>query len=176
MALVIFLRGVNIGGRRIFRPSVLAKQLKRYDAVNIGAAGTFVIRKPVARGRLRAELARRLPFDTEIIICEGSEILKIFSSNPFIRRPVRQDTARFVSILSRKPRVEVPLPVSFPSGGKWMLKILARRGRFVFGLYRRHRDAAKYFGAGDRLFRVPLTSRSWNTITAIARVTAGRET
>jgi hypothetical protein len=47
MALVVFLRGVNVGGHRTFRPSILAQQLKRYDVVNVGAAGTFVIRKPV---------------------------------------------------------------------------------------------------------------------------------
>jgi hypothetical protein len=43
VALVAFLRGVNVGGHRAFRPSVLAKQLARYEMVNIGATGTFVI-------------------------------------------------------------------------------------------------------------------------------------
>ena len=48
MALVVLLRGVNVGGHRTFRPAVLAQRLKHLDAVNIGAAGTFVIRRPVA--------------------------------------------------------------------------------------------------------------------------------
>ena len=47
MALVVLLRGVNVGGHRTFRPTTLAEQLKHLDAVNIGAAGTFVIRRPV---------------------------------------------------------------------------------------------------------------------------------
>ena len=46
MALVVFLRGVNVGGHRTFRPTTLTKQLKHLDAVNIGAAGTFVIGDP----------------------------------------------------------------------------------------------------------------------------------
>jgi uncharacterized protein (DUF1697 family) len=71
MALVALLRGVNVGGHKTFRPTILAEQLKDLDAVNIGAAGTFVIRQPVARARLRAELARRLPFDAEIMIVHG---------------------------------------------------------------------------------------------------------
>src|SRR5580704_450692 len=75
MALVVLLRGVNVGGHRTFRPATLAKQLKHLDAVNIGAAGTFVIRRPVTRAKLRAELARRLPFDAEIMICQGHESL-----------------------------------------------------------------------------------------------------
>src|SRR6185295_12228721 len=46
MAVVVFLRGVNVGGHRRLRPSVLAKELERLDVVSIGAAGTFVVRKP----------------------------------------------------------------------------------------------------------------------------------
>jgi hypothetical protein len=46
MALVVFIRGVNVGGHRTFRPSVLARGLSDYGVVNVGAAGTFVVRKP----------------------------------------------------------------------------------------------------------------------------------
>jgi len=67
MALVIFLRGVNVGGHRTFRPSVLANQLKDYGVINIGAAGTFVVSKPISQTRLRSELARLLPFETKVI-------------------------------------------------------------------------------------------------------------
>ena len=63
MALVVLLRGVNVGGHRTFRPTTLSGQLKHLDAVNIGAAGTLVIRQPISQGQLRAELARRLPFE-----------------------------------------------------------------------------------------------------------------
>jgi hypothetical protein len=59
--------------------------------------------------------------------------------------------------------------MSFPSRGKWLLKILARDDRFVFGMYRRHMKVISYLGALDRLFRVPVTTRNWNTLTAIAK-------
>lgn len=61
MALVVFLRGLNVGGHRTFRPAALAKQLRYLGAVNVGAAGTLVIRKLVTRSKLRAEIRRRLP-------------------------------------------------------------------------------------------------------------------
>ena len=77
MALVVFLRGVNVGGHRTFRPTTLAKQLEHLDALNIGAAGTFVIRQPITQAKLRAEFASRLPFDTEIVICQGREIVRL---------------------------------------------------------------------------------------------------
>jgi uncharacterized protein (DUF1697 family) len=170
VALVVLLRGVNVGGHRTFRPTTLIGQLKHLDAVNIGAAGTFVIRQPITQARLRAELARRLPFEAEIMICHGREILAMMSQNHFADQPVRPDVVRFVSVLSRRPPSAPPTPMSFPLSGRWLLKILARDNRFVFGVYRRHMKAIGYLGTLDRLFGVPATTRNWNTITAIARV------
>ena len=170
MALVVLLRGVNVGGHRTFRPSTLAERLKHLDAVSIGAAGTFVIRRPVSRTQLRAELGRRLPFDTEIAICQGREIVRLMTQNHFADQPMRPNIVRFVSVLSKRPRSTPSTPMSFPSSGKWLLKILSRDDRFVFGVYRRHMKAISYLGSIDRLFGVPATTRNWNTITAIARV------
>jgi uncharacterized protein (DUF1697 family) len=170
VALVVLLRGVNVGGHRTFRPKTLAEQLKHLDAVNIGAAGTFVIRKPITQAQLRAELLSRLPFDAEIIICQGREIVRVMSQNPFAGQPVRPDIVRFVSVLSQRPRSAPSIPMSLPSSGNWLLKILARDKRFVFGMYRRHMKVIGYLGKLDRLFGVAVTTRNWNTITAIARV------
>jgi uncharacterized protein (DUF1697 family) len=172
VALVVLLRGVNVGGHRIFRPTTLTEQLKHLDAVNIGAAGTFVIRRPITRARLRAELARRLPFDAEIMICEGREIVRMMSQDHFAGQPARPDIVRFVSVLSRRPRSAPSTPLSFPPSGTWLLKVLARDNRFVFGLYRRQMKAISYLGTLDRLFGGPVTTRNWNTMTAVARVLA----
>ena len=170
MALVVLLRGVNVGGHKTFRPTLLAKQLKHFDVVNIGAAGTFIVRRPITQARLRAELARRLPFDTQIVICEGREIVKLMSQDPFAGHPIRSDIVRFVTVLSQRPRTEPALPVRLPSSGRWLLKILGRKDRFVLGLYRRDMKVIGYLGTIDRLFGVPVTTRNWNTIAAIARI------
>jgi len=170
VALVVLLRGVNVGGYRAFRPTVLAEQLKHLDAVNIGATGTFVIRKPVRRTELHVEVERRLPFDAKIMICQGRDIIRLQSHDIFAGHPVRSDIVRFVSVLSRLPRSASQLPMNFPSRGKWLLKVLARDGRFVFGLYRRHMKVISYLRTLDRVFGVPATIRNWNTISAIAKV------
>ncbi len=170
MALVVLLRGLNVGGHRTLRPRALADRLQHLDAVNIGAAGTFVIRRPVARGRLRAEIARRLPFDAETVICEGREIVRLMSRESFASHPVRPDVVRFVSVLSRPPRSAPRLPLRLPARGRWLLQVLARDGRFVIGLYRRDMKVIGYLGSLDRLFGVPATTRNWNTLSAIAKV------
>ena len=152
---------------------MLAGQLKHLDAVSIGAAGTFVIRRPISRGRLRAEFARRLPFDTQIMICQGSEIVRLMSRDFFSGYAVRPDIVRFVSVPSGSPRWATRTPMSLPATGEWLVRILARENRLVVGLYRRRMKAIGCLGALDRVFSAPATTRSWNTITAIARVLDG---
>jgi uncharacterized protein (DUF1697 family) len=169
VALVVLLRGVNVGGHRTFRPAALVEELKHLDAVNIGAAGTFVIRRAVSQAKLRDELTRRLSFDTEIMICEGRDILKMMTQTHFAAVPVKSDIVRFVSVLSKKPTSAPSVPMQFPASGQWLLKILARENRFVFGVYRRHMKAIGHLGSLDRVFGVPATTRNWNSITAIAK-------
>lgn len=172
MAIVALLRGVNVGGHRRFRPATLARELAHLDAVNIGAAGTFVIRRAVTRSQLRAELARRLPFETEIMICDGGEVAALVHHDHLAAKPEEPGVVRFVSILARRPRVMPQMPMTFPAAGPWLLKILGSDGRFVFGAYRRHMKTIGYLGKIDQLFGVPVTTRNQNTIAAIARVLA----
>jgi uncharacterized protein (DUF1697 family) len=40
-------------------------------------------------------------------------------------------------------------------------------------MYRRHMKVIGYLGTLDRLFGVPVTTRNWNTFTAIAKVLDG---
>ena len=170
MALVVFLRGINVGGHRTFRPTKLAEALKHLGAVNIGAAGTLVIRQPMTQAQARAEVARHLPFAAEIVVCRGRDITSLISKNPFAGQSVRGGIVRFVSVLSQRPRLTPPTPMRFPSGGPWLMKILARQNRFVLGMYRRHMKVIGLLGALDRLYGVSVTTRNWNTIAAIARV------
>ena len=173
MALVVFLRGVNVGGYRTFRPSVLAEDLRRLEVVNVGAAGTFVIRKTASPATLRAELNRRLPFRTEVMTCSGAGILRLAASDPFADQPARPDIVRFVSVLAKRRQPSPPIPFSVPSTGRWSLRVLACQGRFVVGLYRREMKAIRYLSQLETIFDVPVTTRNWNTILAIARILKG---
>ncbi len=179
MALVVFLRGVNVGGHRTFRPSILARELSGYEVVNVGAAGTFVVRKPGSRAKFRAALLRKLPFKAEVVLCDGRDLLRLEMENPFATQPSSPDVVRFVSILSKAGGVRAPLPVTFPAEGEWLVRVIACEGQFVFGMYRRHMKTIAYLGQIDKLYGVPATTRNWNTVNAILRVlkshTGGRE-
>jgi uncharacterized protein (DUF1697 family) len=170
MALVVFLRGVNVGGHRTFRPSILARELRGYDVLNLGAAGTFVVRKPGSRAKFRTALLRKLPFEAEIVLCEGRDLMRLEMENPFGTQPSPPEVVRFVSILSKAGGVRASLPVTFRSDGKWLVRLIASDGQFVFGEYRRHMKTIGYLGQIDKLFGVPATTRNWNTIIAILRI------
>lgn len=167
---VVLLKGINVGGHRTFRPSVLAKKLKRLDVVNIGAAGTFVIRKPVGRVELRAELLRLLPFEAEVMICDARDILRLVSSDPFAGQPVAPDIIRFVSILAKRRKALPSVPLDLPAERRWCMRILGQQDRFVLGLYRREMQAIGYLGQLEKIFGVPVATRNWNTILSIAGV------
>lgn len=170
MTLVVFLRGVNVGGHRTFRPSLLARKLSDYDVVNIGAAGTFVVRKPGSRAKFRAALLRNLPFEAKVVLCDGRDLIRLETDNPFGTEPPPADVVRFVSILSTAGGVRASLPVAFPPDGDWLVRVIAAKGQFVFGMYRRHMKTITYLGRIDKLYGVPATTRNWNTMMAIARI------
>ena len=170
MALVAFLRGVNVGGHRAFRPSLLAKAMARYDVVNVGATGTFVVRRPITKTRLKAELKRRLPFAAHIMICDGKELLRLQAADPFRKAPKGADVTRFASIMDRRPRIVPRTPVTLPPRGRWLLKILKTDGRFVLGVYRRDMKVIGYLGMIDKLVGAPVTTRGWNTIQSVIEI------
>jgi uncharacterized protein (DUF1697 family) len=170
MALVAFLRGINVGGHRTFRPSIVARKLSRFDIVNIGAAGTFVVRKPGSRAQFRAALMKELTFEAEIALCEGRDIVRLATENPFVDEPARADIVRFVSILSKAGRVPASFPVALPPNGDWFVRIIGADNQFVFGIYRRQMKTIGYLGKIDGLFGAPATTRNWNTILSIVRV------
>src|SRR5580658_1633125 len=135
--LIVFFRGINVGGHRTFRPSVLARELGAYDVVNVGAAGTFIVRKPGSRSRFLAELRRKLPFEAEVAFCDARDLYRLEMENPFGPEPPSHDLVRFVSILSKASRHKPSLPIAIPQSGEPFVRIIGSRDRLLFGVYRR---------------------------------------
>ena len=170
MASVVFLRAINVGGANRCRPAELAKQLSKFDIVNIGAVGTFVVRENVSESTLRAAIAKKLPFKCEIMICQAKAIVDLARKDPFARQPSGPDITRFVSVLHMRPPKLPPLPLSLPADKDWLLKIVAVPNRFVLGVYRRQMKAIGYLGKIEKMLGVPATTRNWNTIEKVLKI------
>jgi len=163
---------VNVGGHRTFRPKAPAERLKAFDVVNIGAAGTFVVRRPGSRAKFRSALTRHLPFDAHVALCDGRDLLRLESDHPF-EGEAPSDVTRFLSVFCEPRRSRDSLAIRLPTEGEWLVRVVAAEKQFVFGEYRRHMKTIGYLGQLDGLFGVPATTRNWNTIGAIIRVLRG---
>jgi uncharacterized protein (DUF1697 family) len=170
MRWVVFLRGVNVGKANRCQPAVIASQLSRFGVINIGAVGTFVVRKDVSESALRVAFAKKLPFKCGIMICPARDIIKLAAKNPFKGQPSGENITRFVSVLAKSLPLPLNLPHYLPSPDDWLLKIIAIEDRFVLGIYRREMKAIGYLGKIEKLLGVPATTRSWNTIAKIAKI------
>ena len=173
MALVAFLRGVNVGGHKTFRPSVVAKALSKYDVVNVGAAGTFVIRRPGARAEFLAVMRKHLPFECAVALCDGRDLLRLEAENPWGAAQPDADVVRFVSVLVKTGTPHAKPPFALPSKDEWLVRIVAADKRFVFGEYRRHMKTIGYLSQMDKEFGATATTRNWNTIGAVLRILKG---
>jgi len=178
MPLIVLLRGINVGGRRKLRPSILARELAVYDVVNVGAAGTLVVRKPGSRTKFLAALRRKLPFEAAVACCDASDLIRLERENPFPTEPSNPDIVPFVSILSKASPAKASLPTTIPPGEQWFVRIIGSRNRLLFGVYRRHMRTIGYLGRIDELFGAPATTRSWSTMLSVLRIvkqTTGRQ-
>ncbi len=177
VASVVFLRGINVGGASLCKPAALAKQLKKFDIVNIGAAGTFVVRETVSESVLRqkiaVQLAKTFGIKCEIMIVPAKAVLDLAKRDPFAKQPAGPDITRFVSVLAKplnSSHATRHSSLSLPSDKDWLLRIIAIRNRFVLGFYRRQMKAISYLGKIEKILGVPGTVRNWNTIEKVLKV------
>jgi uncharacterized protein (DUF1697 family) len=172
MASVVFFRAVNVGSHQRFQPSALAKQLADFEVVNIGAAGTFVVRKNVSQATLRAEILRRLVFKPELVICPASDVLALQQSDPFQDAPTEtKDLRHYVTIMTKVPKTLAALPLEKPASKNWEVKLIAVTGRFAISLWQRQTNGILYPNAvTEKHFAIPATTRNWNTIATICKI------
>lgn len=174
MALVLFMRAVNVGGHQVFRPSLLARELAHLGVVNLGAAGTFVVPGSVSQKTLRTEVLRRLPVPAELMICPGRDVVDLVARDPFPNGAAYEDLRRFVSVMAKRPPRLPSLPLTEPAGNQWQVRVVAVSGRFALSFWRRlGRSFVDPNGVVEKHFGVRATTRNWNTIQKVRDALAG---
>jgi uncharacterized protein (DUF1697 family) len=175
VAHVVFLRAANVGGKNVFRPAQLAASLAHLGAVNIGAAGTFVIRDKASVAAIRRELVRRLPFECHIGIRPANEIIDLVRSDPFAGVRFARDLRGWVAVLGGKPKSQPTLPMMFPKGKAWSVRFERLEGPFALGLFQRQPKGFVFpSNAVESALGVPATTRWWETFGRIAAVIESR--
>ena len=171
MALIVFLRGANVGGRR-FSPKAVEAALADLDLVNLGAAGTFVVRKRIGEKSLRARIEAELPFTpAPMIVVSDREIASALLAGESITGPA--DAKRFATVMERPPGTLPKLPIEAPTATNWGVRVVAVSGRFALGMRRRVDVAGVYPNEiVERAFGVVATTRDWPTMEKLGKLLA----
>lgn len=175
MSHVVFLRAANVGGRNVFRPAQLARALAPLDLVNVGAAGTFVVRGGATRDQIRRAILAELPFVPQIAIRPGREVLALARSEPFRGAVLSRDMRAWVAVLSARARKRPLLPLTAPAGRDWSVRFDRVVGAYALGLWRR-RPGGYVFPSlvVEKALGVPATTRWWETLLRAARILEAR--
>jgi uncharacterized protein (DUF1697 family) len=165
MSSVVFLRGVNVGGHKAFRPSALVRELTALSVVSVGAAGTFVVRTPASPAEVRARFQKALPFEAVVMVSAARELTELMEADPFSGSPAGLAEGHFISVLEARPRRLPTLPIRAPAGRDWQVSIDAVHGRFVVSVQRRIGRANLYPNeVVEKQLGISATTRGWATI------------
>jgi uncharacterized protein (DUF1697 family) len=171
MAHVVFLRGSNVGGRNVFRPAQLARDLAHLDVVNVGAAGTFVVRARTTVDALRREILSRLAFAPDLSVHRAEDVVAFVESDPFRGVRFARHRRGWVAALAATPRTKPRLPIATPAGRAWSVRFDAVAGRFATGMWRLPRGGFVFpSNVVEEALGVRATARWWETFVKVARV------
>jgi len=171
---VVFLRAANVGGKNVFRPAQLAIALAHLDAVNVGAAGTFLVRGKAPAATIRSEILARLPFEAEMSVRPVREVLDLVRSRPFARVKLSKDLRGWVAVLAGPPKARPELPLSMPAGKPWSVRFDRVEGAFALGVWRRSTSGFVFPSkVVEDSLGVRSTTRWWETIERVARLIEG---
>jgi uncharacterized protein (DUF1697 family) len=166
---VVFLRAANVGGRNVFRPAQLAAALAPLDVLNVGAAGTFVVRGRATPAAIRRAILARLPFEPEIVVLPAARVVALVKSQPFRGVALSKNVRGWVAALCRRPVLRPSLPVAAPAGRAWSVRFDRLENGFALGLWQRRPKGFVFPNqVVERAVGVPATTRWWETLLRVA--------
>jgi uncharacterized protein (DUF1697 family) len=172
---VALLRGINVGRNRRIKMADLREALTDAGFGRVRTllqSGNVVLDAPgvppedVER-RVHDAVLARSGFDVDVVVRTAAELAAVVDRSPM---PDPPDGARFVVVFLNGPAAHVELPeLREDSGEQWW-----RSGREIYvwcpnGLL----DSPVMEHFGGRRATVPATVRNWNTVTGLARLSAG---
>ena len=173
MAYVVFLRGVNVGGKNVFRPAQLAVALADLDVVNVGAAGTFVVRAKASEAAIRREILARLPFEVKLAVVPGDEVIALARSKPFQGVAISKGARAWAAAMHGQPSASPKLPLATPVGDAWSVRFDRVAGSFALGIWRRQPMGFVFPNqVVEKALGVVATTRWWETLERIAAILA----
>jgi len=171
---VAFLRGINVGGRKIIRMDDLNRIFSSsgYTGVKTLIQSGNVIFTATAddierlKCDVEAMLNRQLGYHVEVFLLRFEEILEILASDPFRSLQKSSKIKFYISLISGAPRSKLKLPLF---SDKKDLELIRIEGNKAYIL---SHEINGRFGFPNNFLEdltgLPATTRNWNTIAKIA--------
>ena len=171
MAHVVFVRAMNVGGKNVFRPAQLARTLSHLDIVNVGAAGTFLVRAKSTPSKLRREILAQLPFQPAVAVATADAVLELVRSQPFRGMRFSRRERGWVAALPALPKRRPKLPITIPGGRQWSVRFDRVVGPFALGVWRWRKGGFVFPShVVEKAIGLPATTRWWETYERVARL------
>lgn len=171
---VAFLRGINVGGRNLIRMKDICQKLESVGFHNVAsyrASGNILFESEEKQNhiveKIEKELHNMTDSDITVFLRDSFEIEEMVESEPFKGR--ESNSAKlYVTLISHKTPLDIVLPlkslhadveVFLLKDGNVFSQAYLRKGRY---------------GAPNKLveskFKLPATTRNWNTIMGLLDV------
>ncbi len=168
MQFVLFLRGINVGGKQV-KMETLKKVLEQKGFKNVKtllASGNVIfeserLNEKELRIKIKKILEETFLFSIQCIVLSSKKVKDIYTKNPFKNISPKSEIKFYISLFQEKPKIKINLPFEMEG-----FSILSASGNCVYSVV----TLSKNFGTVDAMeilekeFGKDITTRNWNTI------------
>lgn len=174
---VAFLRGINVGGKKLMRMSRVRQAFEALGFLNVKtllASGNVLFEARASASRaltriIEQKLKRTFGADVCVVLRTRRALQRLVDADPFRNIKVTPRTRLFVTFLSEKPQTSLKIPYQSPDKS---FRILCAVGADVCSVLTLGPQWARNLHQMDileREFGKGITTRSWGTIQKCAR-------
>ena len=171
---VAFLRGINVGGRKLIKMAELARIFTSAGFKNVRtyiASGNVIFESASAnpnalKKKIEKSLNQALGYEVTVILRTLAELENLVARNPFKGRPEGKDVMQFVVFLASEPETSIQIPListtekfelfDFTDGAACIIARRKKTGWFGFPN-----------NFVEKQFAVAGTTRNWSTVKKI---------
>ena len=177
---VAFLRGINVGGKKLIKMDALARAFQSLGFENVKTfiqSGNVIFDDAetdldVLTKKIETIILKSFGFEVPVILQTVTSLQGILKHNPFKKLEPDSDVGMFVTFLSAHPPAKPKLPLLFPADN---VELIAIKDRAAFLLCRRKTNGMFSFpNALVEKLGVSATTRNWTTVNKIVALANAR--
>ncbi len=171
---VAFLRGINVGGKRLIKMEDLRRVVESTGLKNVRtfiASGNVLFEtsqtnRDALSKKLEKKFLAAFGHDVPVVLQTIDELREILRTGPFKKIKPGADEMLCVTLIAAEPKAGLKLPYQ---SEKENLEVLAIKNHAAFILCRRKKNGSFAFPNNflEKEFGVVATTRQWNTIVRI---------